>query len=236
MMEFNFRPNRHGDLDPAGRLILALAASLALHFALIFGVQVRAARQAGKPLPVMEVRIERAAGGPSGAALLTGLSAPAITDKVAEPAHEKETVPPPVAPASPVAEQASPLLPALDIPLIEDPTWYPAKQVDRHPTALAQIEPDYPEQAAARGVEGSVVLLLLIDQAGAVKEASVADANPEGVFDDSALAAFRDARFAPAQKNGRAVKSRVLIRVTYELTKPDKPVVVQPPLQLQPAP
>jgi protein TonB len=235
MMEFNFRPNRHGDLDPAGRLILALAASLALHFALIFGVQVRAARQAGKPLPVMEVRIERAAGGPSGAALLTGLSAPAIADKVAEPAHAEETVPP-VAPASPVAEQASPLLPALDIPLIEDPTWYPAKQVDVHPIALAQIKPDYPEQAAARGVEGSVVLLLLIDQAGAVKEASVVEANPEGVFDDSAQAAFRDARFAPAQKNGRAVKSRVLIRVTYELTKRDKPVVVQPPLQLQPAP
>ncbi len=236
MMEFNFRPSRHGDLDPVGRLILALAASLALHLVLIFGIQVRAARQAGKPQPAMEVRIERPAGGASSTTLLTGLSAPVVADKVAEPAHETEPVPPPVAPASPIAEPAAPLLPALDIPLIEDPTWYPAKQVDVHPSALAPIKPAYPDQAAAQGVEGSVVLLLLVDQAGAVKEASVAEANPEGVFEESALAAFRDARFAPAQKNGRAVKSRVLIRVTYELTTRDKPVAVQPPLQLQPAP
>lgn len=209
----------HGDLDAAGRFILALAASLALHLALLVGVQIRAAQQAGQMRPAMEVRIERAMQAKIESVLLTE-SATAETEKAEAPRHGGEKLaPPPSAPAVP----AAPLLPALDIPLIDDPTWYPARQVDVHPAALQPIRPDYPDKGVKEGVEGSVVLLLLIDEAGAVKEISVVEANPEGMFEESALAAFRVARFAPAQKNDRPVKSRMLIRVSYELTKRDKP-------------
>lgn len=221
-----------GSPDAAGRLGLALAASLALHLALILGVQIKAVQQAGKPQPAMEVRIERRAGQAGGPALLT--REPAVAPpagKAAEPVREEKAAAPAM-PASPVAEPISPLLPALEVPLLEDPTWYPAKQVDAHPVALSLIRPAYPDGAAAQGVEGNVVVLLLIDEAGAVKEAAVAEANPEGYFEESALAAFREAHFAPAQKNGRAVKSRVLIRVTYELKDREKPTIVQPPLPI----
>lgn len=222
-------PTKLGDIDAAGRLALALAVSLALHLAFIFGVQVKAAQRAGRPLPVMEVRIERPMGQASSPTLLTReLSVTPVTNAAAEPVRDEKAAAPPVMPASPVAEQSAPLLPALEVPLIEDPTWYPAKQVDVHPTALYLIKPAYPDKAAEQGKEGSVVVLLLIDEAGGVKEVTVAEAEPEGYFEESALSAFRNARFVPAQKNGRAVKSRVLIRVTYELTKRDKPVVVQP--------
>jgi protein TonB len=227
-------PSELGDLDAAGRFILALAASLALHLALIFGVQIRAAQQAGKPQPAMEVRIERYAEEGSPTISTRELSIAPAANEVAEPVRDEKSPPQPAMPASPVAEPVSSLLPALDIPLIEDPTWYPAKQVDVHPTALSLIKPAYPDRATEQGVEGKVVLLLLIDEAGVVKEATVAEANPEGVFEESALAAFRAARFAPAQKNGRAVKSRVLIRVTYELNDREKPTIVQPPLPLIP--
>jgi protein TonB len=47
----------------------------------------------------------------------------------------------------------------------------------------------------------------------------VSDASPPAVFDQSALDAFRKARFAPAQKAGRAVKSLVVIKVRYELAQ-----------------
>jgi protein TonB len=221
-------PTKLGDIDAAGRLALALAVSLALHLAFIFGVQVKAAQRAGRPLPVMEVRIERQAGASSPTLLTRELSVTPVTNEAAEPVRDEKAAPPPAMPASPVAQQSAPLLPALEVPLIEDPTWYPAKQVDVHPTALYLIKPAYPDKAAEQGKEGSVVLLLLIDEAGAVKEATVAEAEPEGYFEESALSAFRNARFVPAQKNGRAVKSRVLIRVTYELTKRDKPEVVPP--------
>ena len=233
MTELNPSPTKLGDLDAMDRFALALVVSLALHLALILGVQIKATQQSGKAQSAMEVRIERQAGEVSSVALSNGEpSVVRVTNEseAVEPAHDQQEVPPPAMPASPAVEQTSPLLPTLDVPLIEDPTWYPAKQVDVHPTALYEIKPVYPEQ----GVEGNVVLLLLIDEAGAVKEASVVEANPEGIFEESALAAFREAHFAPAQKNGRAVKSRLLIRVSYELDDRKKPVVVQPPLPLTP--
>ncbi|MHB9101437.1 MAG: energy transducer TonB [Sulfuricella sp.] len=230
-------PIKFRDLDAAGRLILALGASLALHLALIVGVQVKAARQESGAHRTMQVRIEPQAGEVSSVALSAGEHSVAEAtheSETVEPVRDQEEVPPPVLPALPAVEQANPLLPALEVPLLEDPTWYPAKQVDVHPTALYPIKPDYPDKGVEQGVEGNVVLLLLIDEAGAVKEATVVAANPEGIFEESALSAFREARFAPAQKNSRAVKSRVLIRVSYELNERKKPVVVQPPLPLTP--
>jgi len=122
--------------------------------------------------------------------------------------------PPLPAPASP--------LPALDVPLLEDPVYYTAKQLDVHPAAALPVNPDYPDALAEGGSEGFVTLKLLIDESGAVREAAVVDAQPPGVFEDSALTAFRAARFLPGQRNGRPVKSQILIRVTYELVNRQK--------------
>lgn len=239
MTEFNqtSTPTKLGDLDAVDRFALALVASLAVHLVLILGVQIKAAQQPGRAPSAMEVRIERQAGEVSSVELSTGESvAVQVTheSEAAEPVRDQKEVPPPAMSASPAVEQANPLLPALEVPLLEDPTWYPAKQVDVHPTALYPIKPDYPDKGAEQGVEGNVVLLLLIDEAGVVKEVSVMEANPEVIFEESALSAFRNARFVPAQKNGRAVKSRMLVRVSYELNDRNKPIMVQPPLPLVP--
>ncbi len=237
MTEFNPTSTKSGDLDAVDRFALALVASLAVHLVLILGVQIKVAQQPGRVPSAMEVRIERQAGEVSSVELSTGEPvAVQLTheSETAEPVRDQKEVQPPAMPASPAVEQVNPLLPALEVPLLEDPTWYPAKQLDVHPTALHPIKPGYPDKGAEQGVEGNVVLLLLIDEGGVVKEATVMEANPEGVFEESALAAFLNARFAPAQKNGRAVKSRVLIRVTYELNDRKKPIMVQPPLPLVP--
>ena len=58
-------------------------------------------------------------------------------------------------------------------------------------------------------------MLLLIDEFGVVNEASVVEAHPEGYFEESTLSVFRAARFSPAQKQGHAVKSRVLLQVRF---------------------
>ncbi len=236
MIESNPNPiKKPGDIDAAGRLVLALGASVALHLALIFGVHIKAVQQAGGPRPALAVRIEHAVpGGERAAALPAALpSGPIQVEEKASTGGENDQ-PQPAATVSPAVEQAATVLPAVEIPLLEDPTWYPARQVDVHPAPLYPIKPDYPDKGAEQGVEGSVVVLLLIDEAGVVKEASVVEANSEGIFDESALLAFRGARFTPAQKNGRAVKSRVLIRVTYELARRGQPVTIQPPLPAAP--
>jgi protein TonB len=232
MSEFDPNPEQDEVPDAAARFALALAASLALHLAVAFGIQVKAAQPVERARAMIEVRVEGAAPQPK----IKPLSRIEATADMAEkkPGEPKPSEENPALPSPVPVEPAPTILPTLEIPLLEDPTWYPVKQVDVHPAALYPIKPGYPVKAAEQGVEGNVVLLLLIDEAGGVKEASVAEANPAGIFEESALAAFREARFAPAQKNGRAVKSRVLIRVTYELNDREKPVLAQPPVPLTP--
>ena len=59
------------------------------------------------------------------------------------------------------------------------------------------------------------MVLLLIDEFGVVNDASIVEAEPPGYFEEAALAVFRAARFSPAQKQGKPVKSRALLQVNY---------------------
>lgn len=117
--------------------------------------------------------------------------------------------------SAPTPEERS-LFPSLPI----DTTWYLARQVDRHPKAIGSITPEYPEAARQRGQEGRLMLMLKIDDLGRVREAEVIEANPTGVFDESALQAFRAGRFEPAMKDGRPVRYQAYIRVEFKLDGP----------------
>lgn len=106
--------------------------------------------------------------------------------------------------------------PTQQLPVISDPTYYPAGQLDVLPRALAAVTPAFPQRAQAESVDvGEVTVLLLIDETGEVTETSVVTAKPEGYFEESTLAALRGLRFAAGQKNGRNVKSRVLVKINY---------------------
>lgn len=223
---------------PGGRhsaLAWALAASVALHAVLIFGVAVRPGPSAVKRSPVIAARLEQA---PGTLAPLPGRAEPPIphSGAIFRPAPHPEAVLRPAPLEKPVAEASAAVAadgapavpnppavneaaakPALDIPLLEDPAYYPARQLDVPPIALQPVKPAYPEAAVAAGVEGMVTLQLLIDELGRVREASVVEARPEGYFEESALRASRGALFSPARREGRIVKSRVVIKVRYQL-------------------
>jgi protein TonB len=106
-------------------------------------------------------------------------------------------------------------LPSLPIGI--DTHWYLARQVDKQPKAIGSIEPVYPDDAKRRDLEGTLKLMLKIDDLGRVLSAEVVEATPPGVFDKAALAAFRDARFTPAMKDGRPVRYQAYIRVDFKL-------------------
>lgn len=106
-------------------------------------------------------------------------------------------------------------LPSLPIGI--DTTWYLARQVDHHPKAIGLIEPAYPEEARRRNLEGTLKLMLKIDDLGRVQSAEVVEATPPGVFDEVALAAFRAAHFRPAMKDGRPVRYQAYMRVEFKL-------------------
>lgn len=222
----------HADAAAAEKLALTLAGSLILHFALIFGLQIRALPAAAPSTRIIQARLVEAS---------RPITAPqAAPTQVAEPEPTPDTTalqvtepapapaaaepPPPELPASAAAPEKNANLPSIEAPLLEDPTYYPAQEVDVHPTALQSIQPAYPAEAASANVAGSVVLVLLLDESGRVQDITVEESSPPGMFDKSALEAFRTARFTPAQRHGRAVKSRVRIKVTYELTDNKAPI------------
>lgn len=212
-----------GGTEAGERFALALAGSLILHFALVFGLQIRPQISSLAPATIIQARLvdapsrQPASAPPDSLAIkLQAEEALPMPRNVSEPAPQQEQAAPSAAPAE---KNAS--LPTIEVPLIEDPTYYTAREVDVHPSALKAIWPAYPEEAASANVTGSVVLLLLLDEGGKVQEISVEEATPPGYFEKSAVAAFRNARFTPAQRQGRVVKSRMRIKVNYELTDRD---------------
>ena len=100
-------------------------------------------------------------------------------------------------------------------PEIPDPTYYGARQLDVYPVLASTLRLGDREGAPTPAGLGRVLLLVLIDAEGLVNEVSVIEAKPPGVFDEHARAAFQAARFNPALKNGRPVKSRLLVDVDY---------------------
>lgn len=150
---------------------------------------------------------------------------------VAEPVPVPPAEPaPPVAaalPASAVAE-APKAEPAAAPPSAPDPapvavittsvdlTYYSARDVDVHPRALREIVPDYPADADRRRLSGKVRLQLKLEADGRVSDVEIVSATPPDVFNESAIRAFREARFSPAQKHGRPVRAQVLIEVVYD--------------------
>lgn len=99
--------------------------------------------------------------------------------------------------------------------LVPDPVYYPARQLDAYPALLQPVRLEYPERASYNNISGKVLAMLLIDETGSVNEVSIVKSEPPGYFEDAVRDVFAVARFFPARKGGRAVKSRVLISVSY---------------------
>jgi protein TonB len=200
------------------RLIKACALSFVIHVTLLVGIPVNPTGGVPSVVSVITARLEPAAPAESEPAAENASLVPA--DTVTPPAAvspPKSIEPAPAAKPEPPRASAPPSSPSggIDVPLIRDPTYYPAKQLDVYPQPLAPIRLAYPDPAAKARVDGRLMVLLLIDEFGMVNDASVVEAQPEGYFEEAALAEFRSARFSPAQKQGHAVKSRVLLQVKY---------------------
>jgi protein TonB len=97
-----------------------------------------------------------------------------------------------------------------------DPVHYPAKDLDVYPRRLGQAEPVYPDAALAARIAGNVTLAVLIDERGRVTEVTVVEAQPEGLFEASAVSMVSASTFTPAMKDGRAVRSRLLFAVEFD--------------------
>jgi TonB family protein len=86
------------------------------------------------------------------------------------------------------------------------------------PPAITHFEhAEYPKEALAAGVEGTVTLVLDIDANGAVTNATVPNPIGHG-FDEAAIAAARKFVFDPAKKGGTPVAARIRYKYNFTLT------------------
>jgi protein TonB len=73
--------------------------------------------------------------------------------------------------------------------------------------------PVYPKEAQALGIQGVVIVEVVVDEDGAVTDAKVLRSIP--LLDDEALRAVRTWRFAPTKVNGQAVPVRMNVSVSF---------------------
>lgn len=97
-------------------------------------------------------------------------------------------------------------------------TAFKSIEVDQPPRLLRSVPPQYPFDAQQKGIEGRVVLRFVVDCGGRVQEPQVVEAEPEGIFEESALAAVVKYLFKPAMKGGKAVDCIVKLPIGYDLS------------------
>jgi protein TonB len=90
--------------------------------------------------------------------------------------------------------------------------------VDQPPRPTRQTPLPYPASARKQGVEGYVVLSLLISAAGEIEKVQVLESNPAGLFEDAAVQGVQNWRFDPAQYQGRNVRVWAKQRIRFDLS------------------
>lgn len=131
-----------------------------------------------------------------------------------------ETVqPPPVAaqetaaPVTPI--QQAPSQPAA--PVIHEGDVIEITDVDHAPKALAEIRPTPSPLAVRQHVQGSVVVTVFISEDGNVLDAKVLSGIGRFGIDEAAVRAAKNARFSPATKDGKRVKTWMPLRFDFKL-------------------
>jgi periplasmic protein TonB len=187
------------------RLAFALGASLLAHYLI---VAVWPSSGGGRPMPMvplLKAQLEITAAAltvPSAesADLSQATVLPASTPLV--PARLERTESPAVAPEVQFSgAQAS---------AIPDSRFYSARELDRFPEPVAPLE-----LQSVTGRSGSVRLRIGIDLAGRVVEIDVVDSDPSGALEAYAREQLQATRFMPGLKDGRPVRSRILLELRY---------------------
>ena len=103
------------------------------------------------------------------------------------------------------------------VALLPQVHYFPTNELDTRPGIMVHINPEYPPGALAEGTTGLAVVRIYINESGEVDDVVAISGKPPGVFEESAVRAFRLARFSPGAKGGIPVKTFTTLEVLYDL-------------------
>jgi protein TonB len=194
---------------PAGRALLALVISIALHAAILLsapgkpdgGVAADPAARISAAVPAPLQILFQASDSPADLA----------TASPAESASLPEN-------ASPALITGSHPVTGRDglLPLGTAARYYLPNELDARPQIRTHINPEYPKAAAEKGITAALTLRIFIDEQGRVENVVAPGKSAADPFVAAAVAAFGAATYTPGIKDGKPVKSLLLIEVSFE--------------------
>ncbi len=101
------------------------------------------------------------------------------------------------------------------LPQVPDLTVYTARDLDSYPRPVAPLDFGRSAERTARLPLAEIRLELLIDEQGIVGDIAFAEPRLSSQLETQLRAAVTSTRFVPARRNGRAVRSRVLLSVNF---------------------
>lgn len=159
------------------------------------------------------------------------------TKKISPKKSDKAVPREPVAPAKPPlsAAQSTPAAPAPATPTASSiptgPTGpagpqprtvgglnaYECDSLDQRPSITRRAEPEYPARARRMNIQGSARVRLVVDSSGQPCNCEVVSASPVGYFEEAALKAAKNMRFAPGKLKGQPVNTLVELPFIFRL-------------------
>jgi TonB family protein len=93
---------------------------------------------------------------------------------------------------------------------------FTSREVTRKAIITAKPEPGFTEEARKNNVTGTVRLRAVLSASGSVQGISVVKGLPDGLT-ERAIAAAKQIRFTPAEKDGRAVSQYVTLEYNFNI-------------------
>jgi len=165
---------------------------------------------APQPPRVVGLELESTVTGGDGPAYATGNTRTGKTSRTAVDPRSvgRRSAPPPPTPPAPPA--ANPNRTASDIP--------GSKVVVVKPKRVRKVKPDYPELLRARGIEGTVVVRVTIDERGVVTTVDIVAGSSHDELDRAAREAALREQFTPATRNGAPVEFSLTFSYHFRLS------------------
>ena len=108
-----------------------------------------------------------------------------------------------------------------------------AGTLTRAPELIEFVPAEYPPEAEAAGIQGSVTLSVVIGEDGEVREARVVDPGPHPTLGPAALHAVVQFRFRPAEIDGKPTAVEIAYRYDFVLRRTEPPPPAEAPIALE---
>ena len=99
------------------------------------------------------------------------------------------------------------------------PNFFGAVDLDQPLIVLKRIPPVYPVYAKQKKIQGYVKTQFVVNINGTVKDVTIIESNPPGIFDQSVINCITDWRFLPGTVNGEPANILAETTVNFELVR-----------------